>query len=104
MLLIRADEVARNGALRRLLRPEVFPYAPLQYYVCRQAAFRPVSRPSPEGPPWNEDQQGNGRSAFCCLCTSRKKQSPEFSGKNQLILHVDASLTQQPGYRVAIQS
>jgi len=29
MLLLGADEVARNGAFRRILRPEVFPDAPL---------------------------------------------------------------------------
>jgi len=31
LLLFRADEVARNGALRKILRPEVFPSAPLQF-------------------------------------------------------------------------
>ena len=30
LLLFRADEVARNGAFRKILRPEVFPDAPLQ--------------------------------------------------------------------------
>ena len=30
MLLPRADEVARNGAFGKILRPEVFPDAPLQ--------------------------------------------------------------------------
>jgi hypothetical protein len=30
MLLLRADEVARNGAFGKILRPEVFPDAPLQ--------------------------------------------------------------------------
>ena len=30
MLLLKPDEVARNGALRTILRPEVFPNAPLQ--------------------------------------------------------------------------
>jgi len=31
LLLLRADEVARNGAFRKILRPEVFPDAPLQF-------------------------------------------------------------------------
>jgi hypothetical protein len=31
LLLFRADEVARNGASRKILRPEVFPNAPLQF-------------------------------------------------------------------------
>jgi hypothetical protein len=30
MLLVRTDEVARNGAFGKILRPEVFPDAPLQ--------------------------------------------------------------------------
>jgi hypothetical protein len=30
MLLLRTDEVARNGAFGKILRPEVFPDAPLQ--------------------------------------------------------------------------
>jgi hypothetical protein len=39
MLLLGADEVARNGAFGKKLRPEVFPDAPLQCSVCRQGAF-----------------------------------------------------------------
>jgi hypothetical protein len=35
MLLLGADEVARNGAFGKQLRPEVFPNAPLQNSVCR---------------------------------------------------------------------
>jgi hypothetical protein len=31
MLLLVADEVARNGAFGKILRPEVFPNAPLQF-------------------------------------------------------------------------
>jgi len=33
MLLLVLDEVARNGAFGKILRPEVFPNAPLQYSV-----------------------------------------------------------------------
>jgi hypothetical protein len=51
MLILGADEVARNGASWKILRPEVFPNAPLHYSVCCQGALRPVSRPSPESPP-----------------------------------------------------
>ena len=59
----------------------------------------------PGPPPRVLVRMRNSRETGEVLSTpSRKKQSPEFSGKNQLILHVDASLTQQPGYRVAIQS
>ena len=32
MLLLGADEVARNGAFGKILRPEVFPNAPLQIF------------------------------------------------------------------------
>src|ERR1039458_975672 len=32
MLLVGADEVARNGAFGKILRPEVFPDAPLQIF------------------------------------------------------------------------
>jgi hypothetical protein len=37
LLLFRADEVARNGAFRKILRPEVFPDAPLHSAVVDRA-------------------------------------------------------------------
>ena len=55
MLPLGADEVARNGAFGKKLRPEVFPNAPLQYSVCRPRCT-PLSFPTlPESPPGNED-------------------------------------------------
>ena len=47
MLLLGTDEVARNGALRKSLRPEVFPDAPLQFPSVAQTH----SVQCPVGPP-----------------------------------------------------
>jgi len=64
MLPFGSDEVARNGASWKLLRPEVFPNAPLHMLrLSDQSALRPVSRPSPESPPASRGLAGNGRSA-----------------------------------------
>src|ERR1700730_15818527 len=51
MLLSRADEVARNGAFGKILRPEVFPDAPLQLRLSPK--YTPLSFPAlpPESPP-----------------------------------------------------
>src|ERR1700687_3711114 len=51
MLLSRADEVARNGAFGKILRPEVFPDAPLQLRLSPKST--PLSFPAlpPESPP-----------------------------------------------------
>ena len=51
MLLFRADEVARNGAFGKILRPEVFPDAPLQLRLSPK--YSPLSFPAlpPESPP-----------------------------------------------------
>jgi hypothetical protein len=50
MLLFKADEVARNGAFGKILRPEVFPNAPCISYFIAEGALRSVSRPSPNSP------------------------------------------------------
>jgi len=52
MLLLEADEVARNGAFGKLLRPEVFPNAPLQILRRSPRTLRPVSGPPPRVLPW----------------------------------------------------
>jgi hypothetical protein len=51
MLLLRADEVARNGAFGKILRPEVFPDAPLQLRLSPK--YTPLSFLAlpPESPP-----------------------------------------------------
>jgi len=51
MLLIRPDEVARNGAFRTILRPEVFPNAPLQSSGCSKVHSAQFLGPPPERPP-----------------------------------------------------
>jgi hypothetical protein len=62
MLLLRADEVARNGAFGKILRPEVFPDAPLQLRLSPK--YTPLGFPAlPQKVLPNEDSQGNGRSA-----------------------------------------
>jgi hypothetical protein len=43
MLLLKADEVARNGAFGKILRPEVFPDAPLHF----PRPSTSLSRPKP---------------------------------------------------------
>lgn len=48
LLLLTADEVARNGAFQKILRPEVFLNAPLQSSICRALRWTP-RQPSPEG-------------------------------------------------------
>ena len=61
MLLLKADEVARNGAFGKILRPEVFPDAPLHFprpsAKSQSAKARSAQFPGP--PPrilaWNED-------------------------------------------------
>jgi hypothetical protein len=62
MHLLGTDEVARNGAFRRILRPEVFPDAPLQSSVWLQYIglvvklhFARFPGPPPRVLPWNED-------------------------------------------------
>jgi hypothetical protein len=47
LLLLEPDEVARNGAFWKILRPEVFPDAPLQFPFGRALRWVP-RQPSPE--------------------------------------------------------
>ena len=91
MLLLGADEVARNGAFGKILRPEVFPDAPLQLRLSPQYAPLSFPAPPPESPPKMRISRETGGVSFDHFSP---EISPERSGHNQLILHVDAGLSQ----------
>jgi hypothetical protein len=60
MLLLEADEVARNGAFGKILRPEVFPNAPciapfVGYHLSTKARSARFLGPPPRVLFWNED-------------------------------------------------
>ena len=97
MLLLMADEVARNGAFGKILRPEVFPDAPLHslWVLCCKAYSAQVPRPSPR--------------ILLARRTTREPggghRPPEFFlSQRQLLLYVDACLLQQFGDRLGIQT
>jgi len=75
MLLLRADEVARNGAFGKILRPEVFPDAPLQLRLSPK--YTPLSFPAlpPESPPKMRISREMGGVLFDLL-------SPEILARN----------------------
>ena len=101
MLLLGPDEVARNGAFGKSLRPEVFPNAPLHSPFVEQRALRSISWPSPEASSLEVRMSRESRwSAVCSVLVCRRKPS----GENQLFLYVDASLAQQLGDRISLES
>src|SRR5271165_6276052 len=97
MLLVESDEVARNGAFGKILRPEVFPNAPLHTsFVSPRLHSAQFPGPPPESPPLPKRGLAGKRggvqfSPFSCRSA---EVLLEPSGQNQLLLHVDASLAQ----------
>jgi hypothetical protein len=79
LLLLLVDEVARNGAFRKILRPEVFPDAPLH---------------SPS----------SGALHFSSGCLPDSCPNPsQISSEDELLLHVDTGLPEKLGNRVGLQ-
>jgi hypothetical protein len=80
LLLLLVDEVARNGAFRKILRPEVFPDAPLH---------------SPS----------SGALHFSSGCLPDSCPNPsQISGKDELILHVNTGLAEKLGHCVGFEA
>ena len=98
MLLPGADEVARNGAFGKSLRPEVFPNAPCKLRLS------PGPTPSrfPAALPPNSllEVRISGETGGVPFGPFSESSSTS-SGENQLLLHVDAGLAQQLGHHVA---
>jgi hypothetical protein len=85
----KTDEVARNGAFGKILRPEVFPDAPLQ----KDSVLSPMSlRSISDGPPPKVILKYMG------IERSAPQISPYFRqqrlGNNHWLLYVDPSLPQ----------
>jgi hypothetical protein len=100
MLLLRADEVARNGAFGKILRPEVFPDAPLQLRLSPK--YTPLSflaLPQKVLPKMRISREMGGVSFEH---PSPRNFRQKLSGQNKLIPHIDAGLSQQLGDRVAL--
>jgi len=109
MLLLVADEVARNGAFGKSLRPEVFPNAPcnsvLKAEVGAPFGFSALPRTSSlpalrtcwevGGVPQFYLPRASCDQQFLPFKTITVKMSTTPSGERQLLLDVDASLTQQ---------
>jgi hypothetical protein len=104
MLLLVADEVARNGAFGKSLRPEVFPNAPcnsvLKAEVGAPFGFPALPRTS-SLPALRTCWEAGGVPQFYLPRASDQQFLPfksyrqnvnHTSGENQLFLHVDASL------------
>ena len=98
MLLLGADEVARNGAFGKLLRPEVFPSAPLQSPFVAKA--RSAQFPGP--PPRVLLEVRISRETGGVPLDPFPSLARKLSGQNKLIPHIDAGLAQQLGDRVAL--
>jgi hypothetical protein len=96
MHINKTDEVARNGAFGKILRPEVFPDAPLQKdSICRPKPLRSIS----DGPPPKVILKYRG------IERSAPHSTPYFRQQrlgNQWLVHIDPSLPQQPYHSIAL--
>jgi hypothetical protein len=98
LLLLLVDEVARNGAFRKILRPEVFPDAPLHFpYFCP-----PEESPNPISCRVINYFGGN-RVAPASWRQSWGRLACGVSSEDELLLHVDTGLPEKLGNRVGLQ-